>query len=143
MITTDQYFRKPHTPQQEENAREVLDRRNRLRAEWMQATGKSCPVDPDTDSEISGSRGGDGDGGFRTPGASTGAPGSSHKEAKAVDDYDPQDEFDTWLDQFEIGDGGNSKLEEYGLYREHPSKTKGWCHLTTRAPASGKRTFWP
>ncbi|MDH4172141.1 MAG: hypothetical protein OEW90_05005 [Betaproteobacteria bacterium] len=143
MITLEQYFRKPHTLQHAANAADVLERRNRLRAEWSAATGKACEIDPDTGSEISGSAGGDGDGSFRTPGTRTGAPLSPHRDARAVDDYDPRNEFDTWLDQFDTPNGGNSKLAEYGLYREHPSVTPGWCHLTTRAPGSGKRTFYP
>ena len=143
MMTPEEYFRKPHSAAQADNAVEVLKRRNDLRADWMRSTGKTCPIDPDTGCEISGVERGDGDGGFRTPGSRTGAAGSSHRDARAVDDYDPQDEFDTWLDQFETGDGWNTKLEEHDLYREHPSATKGWCHLTTRAPGSGKRTFYP
>ena len=152
MINVEEYFRKPHSAAQEEAAGDLIDRRNQLRAEWMTATGAtSCPVDPDTGCEISGKQGGDGDGGFRTPGSRTGTPNdkppSSHRiidgKGAGIDDYDPADAFDTWLDQFEDGNGGNSKLAEYGLYREHPSATPRWCHLTTRAPGSGKRTFWP
>lgn len=142
-ITLEEYFRKPHTPTQAGDAADLLTRRNRLRAEWSAATGKVCPVDPDTACEISGVERGDGDGGFRTPGTRTGAERSSHREAKGVDDYDPGNVFDTWLDQFETPNGGNSKLAEHGLYREHPSTTNGWVHLTTRAPGSGKRTFYP
>lgn len=143
MIGIDQYFTKPHPQEHEDNALELLRRRNALRADWMAATGKSCPIDPDTRTEISGSKGGDGDGGYRTPGTRTGAAGSSHREGKAVDDADPGDELDSWLDGFDDGAGGNSMLERHQLYREHPAATPGWCHLTTRAPRSGKRTFMP
>ena len=59
------------------------------------------------------------------------------------EEYDPGDRLDTWLNDFEDGQGGNSKLEEYGLYREAPSATPNWVHLTTRPPHSGKRTFQP
>ena len=153
MITTEQYFRKPHSPGQKEQARDLIERRNKLRIEWMQTTGRmACPVDPDTGAEISGKGGGDGDGGFRTPGSREGAKNSSHRiidgKGAGIDDFALNNEFDTWLDNFEIpmpnGDeGGNTKLEEHGLYREHPSVTHSWCHLTTRAPNSGKRTFMP
>ena len=34
-------------------------------------------------------------------------------------------------------------LEFHGLYREHPDDTVNWCHLTDRAPKSGRRTFKP
>lgn len=143
MITVEEYYRKPHSSTQESATVDLLDRRNRLRAEWSAATGMTAPVDPDTGTEISGKQGGDGDGGFRTPGSKTGAVNSSHREARAVDDYDPGNEFDTWLDSFEGPDGENSKLEEYGLYREASSHTPGWTHLQTRPPASGRRSFIP
>lgn len=90
-------------------------------------------IDPDTGTEISGSRGGAGDGGFRLPTATTGAAKSSHKEAKAVDVFDPGGKLDGWLT--------DERLEVYGLYREAPESTFGWCHLTIRPPHSGKRTF--
>jgi hypothetical protein len=139
VITLTEYFQKPHSKEQEEAAADLLSRRNALRAEWDDA----YPVNPYTGTEISGSINGDGDGGFRTPGSRAGAPNSAHKTAQAVDDYDPGDEFDRWLDQFEGPDGTNSKLEQYGLYREAPEDTPNWCHLTTRAPPSGRRTFKP
>jgi hypothetical protein len=50
---------------------------------------------------------------------------------------------------FELGKFGRwclvnlKTLEEAGLYMEHPAKTPGWVHLTTRAPASGNRVFLP
>jgi uncharacterized protein YcbK (DUF882 family) len=34
-------------------------------------------------------------------------------------------------------------LEEYGLYLENVSYTKGWVHLQSYAPASGNRVFIP
>lgn len=144
MITSEQYFgHKPHGQEHAAAAKDLLGRRNAMRLEWCQATNKECPIDPDTGTEISGARGGNGDGGFRLATATTGKTLSSHKEAKGVDDYDPENEFDAWLDQFEGQDGSNTKLEEYGLYREAPAATITWVHLTTRAPASGKRTFQP
>ena len=150
MITTEQYFgHKPHGEGHTAAALDLLGRRNALRVEWCQATGKECPIDPDTGTEISGTRGGNGDGGFRLATATTGKLSSSHKEARAVDDYDgPGNDFDAWLDQFEVpmpdgSNGGNTKLEQHGLYREHPDTTLTWVHLSTRAPGSGKRTFQP
>jgi hypothetical protein len=143
-ITLEQYFAKPHTAEQRAAALDLLRRRAALRAEYYAATGRTGPdIDPDTGNEISGSRGGNGDGGFRVP-TSDGAKNSAHKEARAVDDYDPKNDFDDWLTLFDKEDGRyNEKLEKNGLYREHPSTTPTWCHLTTRAPASGKRTFYP
>jgi len=149
MITIAQYFTKPHSKEQELLAQELLGRVAQLLDEWSTATGEISQIDPDTGTEISGTHGGDGDGGFRTPGSRTGSPTSTPPSAHriidgkgaGVDQYDPRDKIDNWLDGFEDGQGENSVLEKYGLYREHPSKTPGWCHLQTR-PAS-KRTFMP
>jgi hypothetical protein len=88
-------------------------------------------LNPKTESLVSG----DTLGGFRPQNATQGAPHSSHKEARAVDVYDPGGKLDAWLN--------DAKLEHYGLYREHPDATQGWCHLTDRAPGSGRRTFMP
>lgn len=144
MITITEYFGvKPHSKEQESIAADLIERRNRLREEWARATGKECPIDPDTGTEISGSRDGAGDGGFRLETATTGRPGSPHKQACGIDDYDPGNELDDWLDLFEGENGANPKLEEHGLYRERPGETPGWCHLQTRRPPSGRRTFIP
>ena len=143
MIRLEQYFAKPHTKAQEDAAADLLERRNALRQEFYAATGREPDINPNTGSEISGSRGGDGDGGFRLPSSRTGAQNSSHKEARGIDDYDPDNAFDTWLDKFEHGDGDNTMLEKHGLHREHPSRTFSWVHLTTRPPGSGRRTFFP
>jgi len=148
-ISLAQYFgAKPHTAEHESAANDLLDRRNRLVEEYYAETGRTPDIDPDTGTEISGSKNGSGDGGFRLQTATTGKRKSSHKDAKGVDDYDKDDAFDRWLDRFEVPmpggmPGGNTKLEEYGLYREHPVSTPSWCHLTTCAPGSGKRTFYP
>lgn len=148
MITVDEYFRKPHSPEQALAAARLLVKVNRLIDEAVAAGAFEREIDPDTGTQISGRAGGDGDGGFRTPGTRTGGAGSSHRisrpdEGAGVDPYDPKDRLDTWLDKFETGGGGNTKLEEHGLYREHPSATPTWCHLTDRAPGSGRRTFYP
>jgi len=88
--------------------------------------------DVDTGTFISGSKGGSGDGGFRLTTATTGAALSSHKEASGIDIYDEGDKLDNLLDAHpEI-------LEKFNLYRETPSATRGWCHLTKRPPKSGK-----
>lgn len=148
MITVEEYFGKPHTQEQLAAAVNLLERVAALGNQAADAAAFHWPVDRDTGCCISGSTGSDGDGGFRTPSSRTGAPESSHRIAKpgegaGVDVFDPSDLLDAWLDQFEDGAGGNSKLAEHGLYREHPDDTPGWCHLTTRAPASGHRTFHP
>jgi hypothetical protein len=74
-------------------------------------------------------------GGFRPQDCPQGAPTSSHKEGHGVDIYDPHNALDNWIT--------DARLEQFGLYREYPLVTRGWCHLTDRAPRSGKRTFLP
>ena len=134
MITWEQYFgAKPHTDEQGAFATNLLFRVNMLLDEARAAGAYHDAIDPDTGSQISGSRGGAGDGGFRLPTATTGATKSAHKEARAVDVFDPQGHLDAWLT--------DQTLEKYGLYREAPQSTYGWTHLTTRAPSSGRRTF--
>lgn len=135
MITLEEYFRKPRSEAQERAAELLLARVHALLQEADAAGAYEAWVNPWTRSCISGSKDGDGDGGFRTPGSKTGAPNSSHKQAQAVDVYDPHDILDDWIT--------DDALVRHGLYREHPDATKGWCHLTTRAPGSGFRTFRP
>ena len=161
MITNAQYFGvKPHDGAQQRAAGEMLGKVNGLVDEACAAGAFIREIDPDTGTEISGTRGGAGDGGYRLKTASTGTSHSSHmvrwvqeedgswtedtsRAKAAVDQYDPANRLDEWLDQFEYGDGQNTKLEEHGLFREHPEATPGWCHLTDREPRSGRRTFRP
>lgn len=132
MILLSEYFQsKPHTPEHEAAATDLLARVENL----CTTLAWDYPIDPDTGTSISGSKGGAGDGGFRLTTATTGSAKSSHKEAKAVDIYDPANLLDDLIT--------DALLTAYGLYREHPDDTPGWCHLTTRAPGSGRRTFKP
>lgn len=142
MITVYHYFgRKEHTQEHMDSATLLLDRVEALIADAVDDGAFTRLIDPDTGTEISGSKGGAGDGGFRLPNSTTGAPSSSHKEARGVDVYDPKNQLDMWLDSFEDGSGGNLMLEQHKLYREAAKHTPGWCHLTTRAPGSGRRSF--
>lgn len=69
-----------------------------------------------------------------TPGA---APRSKHMSAQAIDISDPEGDLDEWcMDHPEI-------LQTIGLWQEHPSATKGWCHVQIVPPKSGKRLFFP
>lgn len=79
--------------------------------------------------------GGEKNGGWRPQNCAIGAAMSSHKQARAVDIYDPDNALDALID--------DELLEEFGLYREHPDDTVHWCHLTDKAPGSGRRTFKP
>jgi hypothetical protein len=89
------------------------------------------PMNPKTGTQISGEKWG----GWRTQACPIGAPNSAHKTGEAIDIYDPENKLDAWLT--------DERLEKYDLYREHPEDTLGWCHLSTRAPRSGRRTFKP
>lgn len=90
-------------------------------------------INPSTGTLVSGAT----YGGFRPQDCPIGAPRSNHKMGLAVDIYDPSEEIDTFCLK------NLSVLEEFGLYLEHPSATKGWCHLQVKAPRSGNRVFYP
>jgi hypothetical protein len=135
MIGIDQYFGKwRYSPDCNEVVTEaaaaLLSKVNALltRAELE---GVSLPINPTTHSNVSGTQ----YGGFRPQACPEGAPSSSHKVGRGVDVYDPLDSLDDWLT--------DELLEEFGLYREHPSATVRWCHLTDRPPYSHSRTFMP
>lgn len=62
---------------------------------------------------------------------------SKHMVGQAIDISDPEGDLDEWcLDNPEV-------LQTIGLWQEHPSATKGWCHVQTVPPKSGKRVFYP
>lgn len=113
-----------------ENAADLLEHVDKLMAYAIEDM-VNLPVNPVTHSQVSGIQ----YGGYRPPECTQGAPSSSHKRGKGVDVYDPNNDFDEWIT--------DDMLEECGLYREHPTATLGWAHLTTRAPGSKKRTFLP
>lgn len=135
MISSDDYF-KGHaghpgiTPAMRDSAADFLPKVNAL-LEWALENGWKPKVNPTTGTLISGVT----NGGWRPLDCPEGAPGSSHKKARGVDVSDPDDALDDMLTD-EI-------LERFGLYREHPSATKHWCHLTDKAPGSGNRSFYP
>ena len=132
MITKEQYFQaKEHTAEHEANFEELMTRVESL----LTYLDYTVPVCPNTGSQVSGSKGGSGDGGFRLDTATTGAALSSHKQAMAVDLYDPLNALDDLIT--------DALLEQCDLYREAPQSTPHWAHLTTRAPHSGHRTFLP
>lgn len=132
MITPIQYFiGRPHTNEQAHNAVELLSRVNLMINTYTKETGNDVEINVASNSQISGKT----EGGFRLPDCSQGAPNSAHKEAKGIDIYDPDDKLDDWIDR--------AILVKFDLYREHPDKTVGWVHLTTRQPKSGCRTFLP
>ena len=135
MITLQEYFNdKPQTTEYNLNALTLLYRVNNLLAAYATNTGTILQNNPATGNQISGNK--NGDGGFRLPTSLTGSSKSAHKVAQAVDIYD-HGELDKWLDE------NPDVLIKYDLYREASASTPGWCHLGTRKPLSGKRTFKP
>lgn len=135
MITLEQLFGPWHdhpdaTIERKANAKVLLIAVNNLLDEAKQE-GVTIPINPTTHSEVSGTT----LGGFRPQACAIGSPNSAHKQGRAVDVYDPRESLDTWLD--------DDTLEAFGLYREAPSATRGWVHLTDRSPTSNKRTFLP
>lgn len=132
MITREQYFNgKPHLPEHADAAHDLLGKVNAM----LLYLGWSYPIDKDTGTSISGdAKKGNGDGGFRLS-IEPGATKSLHKTAHAVDVYDPHNKLDDTLT--------DELLEKFGLYREHPAYTKGWCHLQDMPPKSKNRTYYP
>ena len=62
---------------------------------------------------------------------------SKHMTGQAVDLADPDGDLDDWcLENPDL-------LQQFELWQEHPSATKGWTHLQSVPPKSGKRVFYP
>ena len=134
LITISEYFgSKIKTAENDSNAFDLLGRVNDLTSMYEADTGAEMPINPATNSHISGS----GNGGFRLRDCPIGAYHSSHKQGMAVDIFDPFDSLDKWITL------NPDVLVTFDLFREYPVSTIGWCHLTTRAPLSGRRTFLP
>lgn len=81
--------------------------------------------------------------GWRPPAVNASTPNAAvrslHMTGKAIDVYDPDGDLDEWL----MTDAGQAMLQRLGLWLEHPAATKGWSHLQTVPPRSGKRVFYP
>lgn len=109
------------TPEIESNALETLYRVNLL----LESFGETRKVNS----------------GWRPPEVNAKTPGSAlkskHMTGQAIDLADPDGDLDQWcLDN-------ESELERLGLWLEHPSATKNWCHLQIVPPKSGRRIFYP
>lgn len=106
----------------EGNAVELLDRVNALLAEF----GEDRKVNS----------------GWRPPEVNAKTPNaaakSKHMLGLAIDLDDPEGDLDEWCME---NDG--ERLVQFGLWQEHPAATKGWCHLQSTPPKSGKRIFYP
>jgi hypothetical protein len=92
-------------------------------------------INPATKSQV----GGELNGGFRPQSCTIGAPMSAHKLGMACDIYDPTGAYDKWAN-----DPKNLKfIQDNGMYFEASKFTIGWCHISTKSPASGRRFFIP
>jgi hypothetical protein len=137
VITLEQYFgpwlgHPDATDARKDNAERLLAACAALE-EMARADGVEFPDNPLTDSGVSG----ESYGGFRPQSCPQGAPGSSHKDALAVDRYDPHNRIDSWCM------ANLDKLEACGIHIEHPDDTPHWSHWTIRAPRSGRTVFKP
>lgn len=138
LITAQQYFgTKPYTEQQADNCDALLESVNQCLDFAARDKCYRSPVDPDTGSQISGAKGGSGDGGFRLVSSATGSKGSSHKDANGIDIYDPARALAAWCV------ANPQILAALGLYMEDPRWTPGWVHLQRVPPKSGKRIYIP
>ncbi len=139
MITTSQYYMgrdkiyaNELTDEKRENAFQLVQLVNQLVAEF-EHDGVTLHEHPLNKSPLSS--------GWRPAkinGITTGAAvKSKHMTCQAIDLYDPDGEIDEWaLDHPEV-------LSRIGLWQEHPSATKGWCHVQSVPPKSGNRVFYP
>ena len=137
MISYQDYFGKwlgceDATEERKTNAVRLLTAVRQLSL-LAESDGVHFSINPRTRSRVSG----DTFGGFRPQHCPIGAKNSAHKEALAVDIYDPNGSIDEWCID------NQDKLEQCGIYIENPNKTIGWSHWTVRAPGSGKRVFNP
>ena len=80
--------------------------------------------------------------GWRPPAINAATPNaavrSKHMTGEALDLFDPDGAIDDWCLK------NRKRLKaEFGLYLEHPSATKGWCHVQIAPPRSGNTVFYP
>lgn len=140
MNTLEHYFNgKSHPIGHEANANYLLAATNLFLHECVALGHYDWEIDLDTDTCISGSKGGTGDGGYRLPDSKTGAPSSSHREANGVDVCDTLRKLAAYC----VTKAGEAHLARRGLYMEDPRWTPVWCHLQRIAPRSGRRIYIP
>lgn len=130
----DRLFATSMSPDLEHRAVRMVALTNEL-LRRARAAGVSIPVNPRTENHVSS--------GWRPPSINANtpnaAPNSKHMTGDAIDLYDPDGDLDDWL----MSDAGQAAMVEVGLWHEHPSATKGWAHLQSLPPRSGRRTFYP
>jgi hypothetical protein len=118
------------TAEHRASAEMLLVQVNALLVEIVAGGRADLDRNPKTGTLISGEK----NGGWRPKNCTEGTENSSHKEGKGVDIYDADGDLDAACN--------DDLLARHGLYREHPAQTRGWLHLTNRAPRSGRRTFY-
>lgn len=139
MITVQNYwmgrdveFKKDLTDEIKKNADDLIVKVNQLLLR-AKVSGIECECNPDTGTSVSS--------GWRPPAVNKAVPGaairSNHMTGKAIDLYDPEGVLDNWCMSHQ------GAMAEVGLWMEHPSATKGWCHLQSVPPRSGNRVFYP
>jgi len=142
MINTLQYFRsKVHPPEHEANGVKLLAQVNLCLHKANEDGVYDYWIDPDTNSQISGAKGGSGDGGYRAADSRTGGATSAHRIASAVDVFDPERKLAQWCVK------NKAALVELGLWCEDFRWTyahkASWVHLQCVQPKSGKRIYIP
>ena len=139
-ITLVQYFLdKKNSLKQLANANLLLAALNLFLRDCADLGHYAYEIDPDTGAQISGSKGGAGDGGFRTPSSTTGSKLSTHRDANGADVSDTL----RLLATFCVTTAGKELLAKHGLWMEDPRWTPCWCHLQRVPPSSGKRIYIP
>lgn len=132
LMGRDAIYPEECTPEIRANAEKTVESANALIAR-LEADGIVFHENPRTKSLISS--------GWRPPQINgqtkNAAPMSKHMTGQAIDLYDPEGEIDDYLMANE------DVLIGLSLFMEHPSATKGWAHVQTVAPRSGKRCFYP
>jgi len=81
--------------------------------------------------------------GWRPPSINAATPGAARKSLHMTGQAIDLEDGDGLLDDWCMSDFGLAQLADIGLWLEHPSSTKGWCHLQVVPPRSGKRVFYP
>lgn len=123
----DKQYSSELTPDIVRNAEETVKRANMVLAEFRHDTN-------DTEQRKVNS-------GWRPPSYNATVPNaalrSKHMTGQAVDIADPEGDLDEWcLVHPDL-------MRRVGLWQEHPSATKGWCHWQTVPPRSGNLVFYP
>jgi len=130
----DREFPMAMSPDLERNAARMVELANKLLI-LAKSAGVTLERSPRTGTVVSS--------GWRPPTVNAAiqnaAPNSKHMTGQAIDLYDPDGDLDEWL----MTADGQKVLTDLGLWMEHPAATKGWCHVQSLPPRSGRRVFYP